>query len=445
MDPGTLALRGEGKVEEKIFSIHVLGCKVNQHDAASLSLALEKLGLRRAKEGDSPHIIIVQTCTVTGEAERQNLQLMRKLKMRNPQALIIASGCQVQAHGEILEGSPWVDLAYPNCKRGELIEHVAHLCQRSEAPIELREEELLWGEGLVRLPGRTRAYLKVQDGCSGACSYCIVPKARGPSRSRPIESILRTLRAMEESGTKEVVITGVQLAAYGMDLDPPFSLPRLIEEIQSFSIPRIRLSSIEPHYLDKEVMDVICSSSKICHHIHIPIQSGSDQILSSMKRPYTARECREKILWLKERIPDLTIGADIIVGFPGESQKEFRKTLEFLESIPWSYLHVFPFSPRPGTEAYTMERKVDQGEIKRRASLLRAMSRERRSQWMESFVGREVEVLLEGPSKRIHGWMQGKTSNYLKVLIPQGKRREGDMVRVRIEGGLDGELLGREV
>lgn len=432
-------------MEEEIFSIHVLGCKVNQHDAASLGLALEKLGLRRAKEGDSPHIIIVQTCTVTGEAERQNLQLMRRLKLRHPQALIIASGCQVQAHGEILKGSPWVDLAYPTCKRAELIEHVAHLCQRSEAAKELREEEVVWGEDVVRLPGRTRAYIKVQDGCSGACSYCIVPKARGPSRSRPRESIFRTMRAMEECGTKEVVITGVQLGAYGMDLEPPRTLAQLIEEIHSFSIPRIRLSSIEPHYLDKELMDVICSSSKICHHIHIPIQSGSERILSFMNRPYTAQECREKILWLKERIPDLTIGADIIVGFPGESQEEFGKTLEFLESIPWSYLHVFPFSARPGTEAYTMERKVDPGEIKRRSSLLRAMSRERRSQWMESFVGREVEILVEGPSKKIHGCMQGKTGNYLKVLIPQGRKREGDMVRVRIEGGLDGELLGREV
>ncbi len=430
---------------EKIFSIHVLGCKVNQHDAGSLSLALEKVGLRRAREGDSPHIIIVQTCAVTGEAERQALQLLRRLKMRNPQALMIASGCQVQAHGEILKGYPWVDLAYPNSKRAELIRQLARLCQRSEAEVELREEEVVWGEDLVRLPGRTRAYIKVQDGCSGACSYCIVPRARGPSRSRSRESIFRTMRAMEECGTKEVVITGVQLGAYGMDLEPSCTLAQLIQEIQSFSIPRIRLSSIEPHYLDKELMDVICSSSKICHHVHIPIQSGSDYILSSMNRPYTAPECREKILWLKERIPDLTIGADIIVGFPGESQEEFGKTLEFLETMPWSYLHVFPFSPRPGTEAYTMERKVDPREIKRRASLLRAMSLERRSQWMESYVGREVEVLLEGPSKRLHGWMQGKTGNYLKVLIPQGKTREGDVVRVRIERRLDGELLGKKV
>lgn len=430
-------------MDHRTFSIHVIGCKVNQHDAASLGLMLEKLGLRRAREGEYPRIVIVQTCAVTREAEKQNLQLLRKLKAENPQALVIATGCQAQAYGEILESSPWVDLVYSNCEREKLLRYLAGYSGGLGTEIPLREEDVVWGEDLLRLPGRTRAYIKVQDGCSGDCSYCIVPKARGPSRSRHRESIFRTMKAMEESGIKEVVITGVQLAAYGRDLEPPTTLARLVDEMKVFSIPRMRLSSIEPHLLDEELMEVLVSSPKICHHLHLSVQSGSDKILSSMNRPYGIVECREKILWLKEKIPDLTIGADIIVGFPGESPKEFGETVEFLRSTPWSYLHVFPFSPRRGTEAWRMEGRPSPMEVRSRASILRAISQERRAQWMESFVGKETEVLLEGPSKKMSGWMKGTTGNYLKVLISSGEKKEGEMVWVRIEGSIDGELIGR--
>ncbi len=431
-----------GSLEQRPgFLIKTLGCKVNQFDAASLARALEDSGLKRAKEGLNPSLILVQTCTVTSATDKQNRQLIRSLKAKHPQALIVATGCQAEVFAQSLEAMPEVDLVWGNQDRDSLVDQI--LVRLGLLGTKVSGEELLWGERLAGIPGRTRAFLKVQDGCNGACSYCIVPKARGRSRSRSPASVSRALKLMERAGIQEVVLTGIHLGSYGRDLEPPTSLLRLLEQVlQECTIPRIRLSSIEPQELEKGLLELMAQNNRVCPHLHVPLQSGSGEVLKLMKRPYTKAHYESRILEAVETVPDLTLGADIMVGFPGEKEEHFQETLNFLESMPWTYLHVFPFSPRPGTPAHAMGPNLAPGEMKRRAAVLRELSRARRQQAMVSWVGKSISVLLERPSKGRPGWMEGLSHNYFRVMIQGGGDLRNTIQKVRVTGTWEGLLTG---
>lgn len=423
------------------FLIQTLGCKVNQFDAASLAQALRASGMDPAGVGKPPSLIVVQTCTVTSATDRQNRQAIRSLKAKHPKALLVATGCQAQVSGLSLEGMPEVDLVWGNTDKEVFLNEI--LARLGMEPSGLSGEELLWGEGLAGLPGRTRAFLKVQEGCDGACSYCIVPRARGKSRSRSPESIFRALAAMERTGIQEVVLTGIHLGSYGRDLTPGLSLLGLLEQVlRESSIPRIRLSSIEPQELEEGILQVMAENPRICPHLHVPLQSGSEQVLGLMKRPYTKAEYEAKVLGAAKSIPDLTLGADLMVGFPGETKALFLESMDFLESLPWTYLHVFPFSPRPGTAAWDMGPKVASQEVKRRAALMRELSKKRRFKAMASCVGKSLPVLLERPCKGRPGWLEGLSHNYFRVAVKAGEELRNRIKKVRVEEVREGILSG---
>lgn len=423
------------------FLICSLGCKVNQFDAASMSVALESVGLRRMGEGEFPSLIVVQTCTVTSATESQNRQLIRKLRADHPDAILVATGCQAEAFAESLQSMAEVDLVWGNSKKDALLDRMVEML--GVEPARRVGEGILWGEEVAGLPGRTRAFLKVQDGCNGSCSYCIVPRARGPSRSRPLDSILRALERMENVGIKEVVLTGIHLGAYGRDLEPPSSLCELVNRVlHGCSIPRIRLSSIEPQELEEGIIQQMAENPRLCPHLHVPLQSGQDEILELMNRPYNTAFYMDRIQKAAGMIPHLTLGMDIIVGFPGEMRKHFNESLRFIESLPWTYLHVFPFSPRPGTRAEGMKPVVPPEEIRERANLLRKLSRERIHARMASCIGSTTEVLLEGPCKGMKGWMGGRTDSYLRVAVRAGEQLRNRMVRARLDGLSEGMLVG---
>jgi threonylcarbamoyladenosine tRNA methylthiotransferase MtaB len=423
------------------FLIQSLGCKVNQFDAASLDQALRGSGMEPVRLGESPSLIIVQTCTVTSSTDRQNRQLIRSLKAKYPKALLVATGCQAEAFGWSLEEMPEVDLVWGNRHKEALLDEI--LLRMGMGPAGLSGEELLWGDRLAKLPGRTRAFLKVQDGCDGGCSYCIVPKARGRSRSRSPESISKALALMERAGVQEVVLTGIHLGSYGRDLSPSSSLCGLLEQVlEESSIARIRLSSIEPQELQEGILQLMAQNPRICPHLHVPLQSGSEEVLALMNRPYSKGDYKAKALAAAKAIPDLTLGADLIVGFPGESQDNFQESLGFLESIPWTYLHVFPFSPRPGTQAWDMGPKVSPQEVKRRAALMRELSKQRRSKAMASWVGKSLPVLLERACKERPGWLEGLSHNYFRVAVEAGEELSNSIRQVLVREVREGLLIG---
>lgn len=428
-------------------SIHTLGCKVNQYDGAMLSQALEQEGFRLVAPQDEADAVVVNTCTVTSATDRQNRQLIRRLRRANPRALMVITGCQAEVFPEALEGMPEVDLVLGNRQKGDIPRAILEA---------LHPEDILgrrtfvnsplWQGGVRCPPGHTRAFLKVQEGCDAQCTYCIVPRARGPSRSRPPDSVMEELKCMEEAGVKEVVITGVHLGKYGKDLNPPWSLAKLLWEIlERCALPRIRLSSIEPLELGEDLLHCMVTHPRICPHLHVPLQSGDDEVLRWMNRPYRTAEYLEKAELARSMVPDLTWGCDVMVGFPGETPAQFQRTVEFLGRLPLTYLHVFPFSPRPGTVAWTLPHRVPPQEVKARAQALREISRRRRAEAMASYVGRGLTVLAERPWKGSWGWIEGLSPNYLRVRFRGGMELHNEIVAVRVVGVQGTHLLAERL
>jgi threonylcarbamoyladenosine tRNA methylthiotransferase MtaB len=428
-------------------SLHTLGCKVNQYDAAALHEALGREGLQVVEAGQPADVIVVNTCTVTAAADRQNRQIIRRLRRDNPTAVLIVTGCQAEVSQETLMRMPEVDLVIGNRGKGAIPQLIVKALDGAKWEGDGHDtRDFLWEGTADHLPGRTRAFLKVQDGCDASCSYCIVPLARGRSRSRPLESVLREIERMELAGIHEVVLTGIHLGNFGKDLYPPSSLVQLLDRLQESSkIPRIRLSSIEPLEADDPLLRCIGASRRICPHLHLPLQSGDDEMLAWMNRPYGVAFYRERALRALEMVPNLTLGADVIVGFPGESASHFERTLRFIEGMPFTYLHIFPFSPRPGTRAWSLPDRVPPSEVKARAQALRELSQARRIAAMSSYLGKTLEVLVEREKKGRRGWMEGLTSNYLRALVAGNDEMRNKIVPVQMDR-VDGiHLVGRPV
>ena len=290
---------------------------------------------------------------------------------------------------------------------------------------------------------RTRPFLKIQDGCDAFCTYCIVPYARGRSRSMPVENVLQGIKELAGTGFLEVVLTGIHLGAYGHDLKPVTGLSALMSRIEKEKvIPRVRLSSIEPFELTREVIQLAADSNIFCHHFHVPLQSGDDGILKKMGRPYSTQEFEELILGIHRLIPDAAIGVDTLIGFPGENQTAFDNTYRLIEDLPVSYLHVFPFSSRPGTPAAKMPDKIDPPALKARSEKMRELGRQKRLQFYKRFTGESVAVLIETKRDGSTGLLKGISSNYLPVLINGPDDLQNKIVEVKIEKLDGGRLYG---
>ena len=407
----------------KRFSVITLGCKVNQFDSEMIIDRLIQTGYEFVNVEEKPDIFIINTCTVTHRADFQSRQMIRRAYRSNPDALIVVTGCYPQVQPNLLGKIKEIHYILGN-KEKEVISDLLPLMEKGElSRIQVSQIQKNNYKLDVTLPSfytHTRAFLKIQDGCNNRCSYCIVPYARGPSRSLSLEKVLENMEILKLRGYHEVVLTGIHIGSYGRDLNQNLNLIKLLETFEYHVTPeRIRLSSIEPFDLSYDLISIMAKSGKICPHLHIPVQSGDDDILKRMNRNYNRSFILDFIYDLYAKIPDISIGADLIVGFPGETDEKFRNTYELIEKLPFSYLHVFPFSKRKATIAESLKPEVDSKEINRRTELLRRLGKKKRIEFYQKFLGKNLKVLgLESKGEK-EDRLKGLSRNYLPVFIDQ--------------------------
>jgi threonylcarbamoyladenosine tRNA methylthiotransferase MtaB len=431
------------------IAITTLGCKANQFDSEMIQASLERGGFEIIPFSQRADIYIVNTCTVTHRADYQSRQLIRRAHRLNPSSLIVVTGCYAQAYPEEVQGVEGVGVVLGNGEKASIADILGNppMCSYPVVNVGDIEKETKIGEADIdRFCRHTRALLKIQDGCNASCSYCIIPRARGRSRSLDPLRVTYHLQRLKKGGFREVVMTGIHLGIYGGDLSPPTSLAELCKKMEEIPAPqRIRLSSIEPDDFSPELIQTIATSPKVCHHLHIPMQSGEDDILRRMHRNYDGIFFADLVQTLIHRIPDLNIGVDVIVGFPGEGEKQFRKSYELLEKSDIGYLHVFPFSRRRGTEAHEFPHQVDPQTKKRRCEALRALGRQKKASYQGRFVGRELEVLVEGKRDKLTGRLKGYSRNYIPVLIEGEDELVNREIKVSVTDLDDGRMFGRVV
>jgi threonylcarbamoyladenosine tRNA methylthiotransferase MtaB len=424
-----------------------LGCKVNQCESAGMADRLRQMGHTLVGFDAEADVCIVNTCTVTARTDFQSRQLIRRAARRNPGAPVIVTGCYAQVAPDLIKALPNVRLVAGNAEK-ELIPELLGPLNGGPAEVRVRDISTVRRfSGLIpeRFPGRTRAFLKIQDGCNARCSYCIVPTARGPSRSLEPRDVLEHIAALARAGYREIVLTGVHLGAWGADLAPARGLPSLLRDVEtSGTIGRLRLSSIEPLEVNEELIACMRESTVLCPHLHIPLQSGDDRVLAAMGRHYGRQFFRDLVNRLAAEIPGLAIGVDVMAGFPGEGDREFENTAELLRDLPVSYLHVFPYSERPGTKAASLPGKIEEGIRAERAAALRALGLAKREAFANRAVGSRQTVLVEGSRDRKTGRLKGFTGNYIPVLLTGGnKDLMNRLVDVVIESAEAGTALAR--
>ena len=435
-------------------AFHTLGCKVNYYESEALKGEFRRAGFEVVDFEELADVYVINTCTVTHLAERKSRQIIRRAKRRNPAALVAVTGCYAQVSPEDISSLGQVDLVTGTADRLALPDLVKRKLSGEDVFTgidaygkEATFEDLPWvGEG-----ERTRAFLKIQDGCRQFCTYCIIPRARGPLRSLPLQKALEYLQEIGRSGYKEVVLTGIHLGLYGIDLEPLGDLGSFIERAAAVGgIERLRLSSIEPWDLGDKLLEVIKENKKICRHLHIPLQSGDDGILKEMGRPYDTSFYRELLKRLRDALPDLAVSTDIMVGFPGESEEQFRRGIDFVRECSFSRLHVFKYSPRSGTKASAMADQV-RPEIKEaRSREMINLGKELAMDFQEKFIGRRLDVLFEkvlsvedgGGKTAAGGLLEGLTSNYLRVRAPGPGKLRGQIKEVLIKKNAGDHLIG---
>ena len=397
-------------------AITTLGCKINQFESAAMHELLGCNGYELVSFDQDAEVYVVNTCTVTARSDAESRKLIRRVRRRNPTARIVVTGCYAQIDPESIAAMPEVDLVIGN---GEKKSVVALLAEAGEGKIRVtdisREGEMA-PLHLETHAEHTRAFLQIQNGCDAFCSYCIVPYARGRSRSVSFDTSLEGVRTFARKGFREVVLTGIHLGAFGLDLSPRRTLLELLAVIEAeATVPRLRLGSLEPAEVTDDLIDFLARSHTVCPHLHIPLQSGDDAVLARMNRRYTTGFFRERVARISEAVPDLFIGMDVIAGFPGETDAEFARTVSFLEGLPVATLHVFPFSPRPGTPAAELPGRVSGSVAKERVRTLLSLSERSREAFHRRFAGREMAVLLLHP--RPDGLVEGLTRNYIPITV----------------------------
>lgn len=425
----------------KKAALHNLGCKVNAYETEAMQEMLEKAGYEIVPFKEGADIYIINTCTVTNIADRKSRQMLHRARKMNPDAIVVAAGCYVQAQAEKQEIDPCIDIVLGNNRKKDLIT-VLEEYQKNKAEdtcleevediSRTREYEPL---SLTRPGDHTRAYIKVQDGCNQFCTYCIIPYARGRVRSRTVEDVIREVRSLAENGYREVVLTGIHLSSYGIDFDGERHLLELIRAVHEVDgISRIRLGSLEPGIVTEEFAEAIAALPKMCPHFHLSLQSGCDATLKRMNRRYTSGEYYEKCQILRKYFDYPALTTDVIVGFPGETEEEFRQSMEFVDKVDFYETHIFKYSKREGTKAAVMEGQVSEQVKARRSALMISLGEKKRKAYEESFVGKEVEVLVEEPAVIEGRTVQtGHTKEYIKIALEQEEDLRNQIVKVRVD------------
>jgi threonylcarbamoyladenosine tRNA methylthiotransferase MtaB len=429
-------------------ALATLGCKVNQCESAGIAESMTARGMTIVPFEEEADCYIVNTCTVTGKTDYQSRQLIRRAIRKNPAAAVFVTGCYAQRAPAEIARIPGVRIIAGNTEKADLPELVRETAGGKGPQIlvgEIRGEKGFSRLEAAVFPEHTRAFLKIQDGCDAFCSYCIVPHARGRSRSLPSTEVAERLATLAGGGYREVVLTGIHLGAYGRDLAPPEDLAAVIRRCaDERTVERLRLSSIEPREITDELIALAGSSGVICRHLHIPLQSGDDGILAAMRRDYDAAFFRDLVQKVRFAIPGVAVGIDVMAGFPGETEAAFANTLRLVEAMPVAYLHVFPYSRRPGTPAAEMPGQVPEGEKKRRARILRRIGEEKRSAFAARFIGEPITVLIEGRKDHATGYPVGFTDNYIPVAV-RGGAEANRIVRATPESFRNGRLIAEVI
>ena len=422
---------------EKGYQVFTLGCRTNRFESDALAQALEDLGF--GESGEQTAVVVVNTCTVTHRADQQSRQLIRKCVRENPDAKLIVTGCLARLEAESLAKIKGVGLVLDPSEQGRLKE----ILTQNQAPEQDRKAENTFRDfgalsGTLKLGGRTRALLKVQDGCDNYCSYCRVRLARGRSRSLSLERALQGARELIQAGHKEIVLTGIHLGGYGADLSPAVSLDDLVKGILALEGEfRLRLSSLDPAEVNRELLETVSGSPKFCPHFHLPLQSGDRTVLARMKRPYTPGEYADKVGEILSLLPGAAVGADVIVGFPGEDGQAFSSTQNLIQGLDLAYLHVFPFSPRQGTAAFKLDGRVDPVLVKERALVLRELGQRKNREFLSRMLGKPMEVLVESRRDPRTGLLTGVSREYVSLVLEGGDELMNKLIKVegrRVKG-----------
>ena len=431
------------------FRIVTLGCKVNQYESTYLKEALVRGGWVEASRGEKADAAIVNTCIVTQRASYQSRQAVRKAIRENPSGIVAAVGCYGQVFPQELSEIEGLDLVLSNTTKGRLPDMLESMEKQAQTRLVLEEFSEPTPFEFFPVKGawdRTRAFLKIQEGCESFCSYCIVPFARGPLRSLDPGQVLLMLNELCRAGYKEVVLTGIHLGKYGVDLSDGADLTKLLALIGKEKLPlRVRLSSLEPNELHEDLIAMVASEDWLCRHFHIPLQSGDSGILKAMNRHYSPARFTELVEEIHEKIPQAAIGVDVMAGFPGENQQAYLNTYDLIRGLPVSYLHVFPYSPREGTAASRLSGQVLHEKVKERAGALRALGQEKREAFYRSCLGHRFMVLAEGWESEQESLIKGLSDNYLKALFRSPEPVKNDMIPVIAERLHQGGILAKVV
>ena len=417
-------------IMKRRVSFHTLGCKLNFSESSTLARQFEEGGFERVGVNDEADICVINSCSVTEHADKKCRNIIRKLHRRNPSAIIAVTGCYAQLKPQEIAAIDGVDIVLGNNDKGDLYKRVVELGSRGQTQVYSCDcEEITRFFAAFSTGDRSRSFLKVQDGCDYKCAYCTIHYARGSSRNMPIAELVAEAEKVAESGLKEIVITGINTGDFGRTTGEKFiDLLRALNEVES--IERYRISSIEPNLITDEIIEFCAALPKFQHHFHIPLQSGSDRILGLMRRRYTSAKFADRIEKVRSLMPDAFIGIDVITGFPGETEEDFQQTYDLLARLKPSFLHIFPFSERPGTPAVDMPNKVPSYISTQRVARLEELSDALHYDFCAQGVGKEMDVLFESTMRG--GMMYGYTGNYIRVKAPYRRDLINRVCRVKL-------------
>jgi len=428
-------------------AFHTLGCKVNQYETEAMAELFEKSGYEIVSENEIADVYVINTCTVTNLGDRKSRQFIRRAKNKNPQAVIAVVGCYAQTSPDEVMSIEEVDIVIGTKDRNRIVElcqQVKESRQKINIVTDIMKQREFEEMKIENIEGKTRAFLKIQEGCNQFCSYCIIPYARGPIRSRKLDDILSEVEKLAKNGFKEVVLTGIHVASYGKDIGE-IRLIDVLEKVHNVSgIERIRLSSIEPTIMTEDFLERLIRLPKVCDHFHLSLQSGSDSVLKRMNRKYTTEEYRKIVQLIRKHMPNVGITTDIIVGFPGETEEEFKETCDFVDEIGFSRIHVFPYSPRKGTPAAKYKSQISSDVKHRRTKELIKIGEMNTFKFNSKFIGATLNVLFEEQSKDKVDLIEGYTTNYIRVVAKGKSILVGEILPVSIDG-VDGENLSGKI
>lgn len=422
-----------------------LGCKVNQYETEAIEELFSNDGYIIVPFGEVADIYVINTCSVTNTGDKKSRQMIRRAKKTNPNSIVIVTGCFAQTASEDVLNLPEVNLVIGTKERQNIVEIANSLTSDSKINLvrDIMHNHKFEELKISKYSNRTRAFIKIQEGCNQFCSYCIIPYARGPIRSRQPQEVIAEVKELTENGFEEVILVGIHVASYGLDLKSA-NLEELLMEVDKIEgVKRIRLSSIEPMTLNTAFLDRVSDSKKLCHHFHISLQSGCDETLKRMNRKYTTSQYTEIVNGLRSKFPDVAITTDIMVGFPGETEDEFNQTLEFVRKIEFAEAHIFQYSPRKGTPAAKYPNQISSKIKEQRSKILINECKKSKNNFLNKFIGKEVTVLFEQRTK--DGMMEGKTDNYITVHVPYEDNLEGMFKNVLLKEVSNNIVIGQVV